>query len=407
MSTPHKPNIIFMRLMPPVIVWGGLEKLMLEWFERLDYTQCSATLIVQTGGGEIYTRYLKTKNLPVSVVEFPFRKNFQYTENFLGRLTKTLKLLNKLKPDQVVFFQGSFTDFDLSHVLPAHWTAKGNVYMHENLGAPEPSANSSKKYLGFIPGLGLWWLAERYLTPLRARFCKKVFVVSSEIKDRMVKLWHYPPGKVDVLYHGVDIQKFHPAITSRNAMRQQMGFTDSDLIIIAAARLSQEKCIDRAIEAFDQLSTKNQHIHLVIAGTGPYEKRLKELACTKSSANKIKFLGQVSNVNELYQMSDIYVLSSDNEGLSLAFLEALASGLVCVATKCTGTTEVIKDGINGFLVEKSLPGVFNGLQKAVNLGLKERNEIQRQAVEFVTQRFEINKNVREGLNVLNLPIKQS
>ena len=183
-------HYVFMRLMPPVIVWGGLEKLMLQWFERIDLTRCRATLVVSRGGGEIYSKYLKAKNLPVDVVEFPFRVNFRYTESFFSRIAKTFRLLKSLKPNQIMFFQGSFTDFDLSHILAAFLTAKGNVYMHENLGAPEPSVKSSKKYFGFLPGVGLWWYGERYLTPLRARFCKKIFVVSSEIKYRMVKFWH-------------------------------------------------------------------------------------------------------------------------------------------------------------------------------------------------------------------------
>lgn len=401
----NTPHYVFLRLVPPVIVWGGLEKLMLQWFERIDYTQCRATLVIATGGGDIYSKYIKSKNLPVDVIEFPFRVNFKYTENFFGRFVKTLQLLKKLKPDQVVFFQGSFSDFDLSHVLAAFFTAKGNVYMHENLGAPEPLVKSSKKYFKLISGVGLWWHAERYFNPWRARFCKKIFVVSSEIKDRMVKLWHYPAHKVDVLYHGVDIKVFCPSSEVKQTMRQRMGIPASDLVIIAAARLSQEKCLDRAIDAFDELCRQHSHLHLLIAGTGPYEERLKILAAGKPSKNKIKFLGQVSNVDELYQMSDIYVLSSDNEGLSLAFLEALASGLVCVATRCTGTTEVIDDGTNGFLVDKSTKEVLNGLRKALGLSEQERQAMSHNAVRFVHERFEIKRNIGQALSVLGIPAR--
>lgn len=396
-------HIVFMRLMPPVVIWGGLEKLMLEWFERLDFTRCRATLIVSTGGGDIYCQYIAAKKLPIDVVEFPFRKDFRYVDSFISRFMKTRALLKNLKPDQVVFFQGSFVDFDLSHVLAAHWTAKGQVYMHENLGAREPSVKSSKKYLGFIPGAGLWWYAERYFMPWRAYFCKKIYVVSSEIKDRMVNLWHYPADKLEVLYHGVDIKKFHPSGEVRERLRKSMGLPDSAIVIILAARLSQEKCIDRAIDAFDTLIPKYPDMRLIIAGTGPYEERLKALAQTKSSKDKMQFLGHVSNVDELYQMSNIYVLSSDNEGLSLAFLEALASGLVCVTTKCTGTTEVIQDGFNGFLVEKSAQGVLDGLQKVLALSVKQREEIARNSVTFVHERFEINRNVNQALTLLNMP----
>ncbi|MBL8013010.1 MAG: glycosyltransferase family 4 protein [Candidatus Omnitrophica bacterium] len=401
----QQPHFVFLRLMPPVVIWGGLEKLMLEWFERIDTSQCRATLIVSNQGGDIYRNHIKTKKLDIDVIEFPFRKDFRYTQGFWGRFRKVTDLLKPLKPTKVIFFQGSFTDFDLSHVLAANLLAGGEVFMHENLGAPEPSAKSSKKYFGVIPGVGLWWYAEKYFNPWRAKFCKKIYVVSAEIRQRMIDLWNYPMDKLEVLYHGVDTARFHPSESSRKKLRSVMGISESETVIIVAARLSQEKCIDRAIDAFDALITRFPNLQLLIAGTGPYEERLKTLAQQKASSARIKFLGQVNNVNELYQMSDIYVLSSDNEGLSLAFLEALGSGLVCVATRCTGTTEVIDDGRNGFLVEKSLDGVRSGLQKALSLSVQERHAMGHEAVSDVAQRFEIHRNVRNGLNKMGIPLK--
>jgi len=203
----------------------------------------------------------------------------------------------------------------------------------------------------------------------------------------------------------VDIKKFYPSKQLKQKMREQMGIPASDIVIIVAARLSQEKRIDRAIDAFDELCLKHPHTHLVIAGTGPYEERLKTLAAGKSFKDKIKFLGQASNVDELYQMSDVYVLSSDNEGLSLAFLEALASGLVCVVTRCTGTAEVIQNATNGFLVEKSMEGVLNGLQNVLGLSEWEREIISRNAVDCIADRFEIRRNVGQALAILGMPAR--
>lgn len=400
-----KNHYVFFRSLPPVMVWGGLEKLMLEWFERIDLSKCRVTLVVSTGWGELYEKHIRDNGLTVDVVEFPFRTDFKYTDGFLGRLFKTLGLLNSLKPNLVMFFQGSFTDFDLAHVMAAFMKAKGQVFMHENLGAPQPSVKSSRKYLGFIPGIALWWYYERYSMALRARFCKRIYVVSAEIRQRMIDLWRYPADKIEVMYHGVDVARFHPSVDVKGDMRASMGIARSDRVIILAARLSQEKCIDRAINAFDDLCREYSGLHLVIAGTGPYEERLRALAAGKSSRDKIKFLGQVTNVHEFYQMSDIYVLSSDNEGLSLAFLEALASGLVCVVTKCTGTTEVIEDGVNGFLVEKNSVGVLNGLRKALSLADEKSRHISRNAVHFVNERFEINRNVAGALSKFGIPLK--
>ncbi len=394
-----------MRLMPPSIVWGGLEKLMLEWFEHIDFNRCRVTLVVSTGGGAIYREHIKASHLPVEVIEFPFRVDFRYIDSFPERFAKTLKLLSAIKPTEVVFSQGSFFCFDLSHVLAANIAAGGNVYMHENLGCPAPSPKSSKKYLGFIPGIGLWWYAERYLTPMRARFCKKIFTVSREIRDRVIELWHYPPQKVEVLYHGADVTKYRPSAEIRQRMRQQLGISETDIVIILPARLSQEKCVDRAINAFNLLYQQHPNVRLLIAGTGPDEGKLKSLAAAKTSKDRITFLGFVTNLQEYYQMSDIYVLSSDNEGLSLAFMEAMASGLIAVSTRCTGSTEVIQNTINGFLVDKSVEGVYDGLRQAVTLDTVTRREISRKAVHFVKEHLELNRNIKRALKLLNIPQK--
>ena len=68
--------------------------------------------------------------------------------------------------------------------------------------------------------------------------------------------------------------------------------------------------------------------------------------------------------------ANYYVLPSDNEGLGLSLLEAMASGLICIATHCPGPAEIIKDGVNGFLVEKSTAGVTQGLKRAISLSPK-------------------------------------
>lgn len=206
--------------------------------------------------------------------------------------------------------------------MAASDATNGNVYMHENLGAPQPSQKAAKNFWVSFPASGLWWYAERYLTPLRAKFCKK-FTLSAEIRQRMIDLWRYPPAKVEVLYHGVDVARFRPSADTRERLRQSMGIGNQDTVIILAARLSQEKCIDRAIDAFDVLA-REIRLSSHHCGNRSLRRTVKNLAAAKTENSKIKFLGHVSNVQELYQMSDIYVLSDDNEGLSLAFLEALA-----------------------------------------------------------------------------------
>ena len=166
-STPV-PHFIFIRRLPDKLMWGGLEKVMMDWFERIDYDQCSVSLIVSKGGGDLYVQHIKALNLPIAVIEFPFRLDFRYIDNFFVRFITTFQLFRSLKPHQIIFSQGSFVDFDLAHVMAASWASGGNVYMHENSGTSAPLTKQKKYYFGFIPSLSLWWLTSLVTTDSNA-----------------------------------------------------------------------------------------------------------------------------------------------------------------------------------------------------------------------------------------------
>ncbi|MCK5083943.1 MAG: glycosyltransferase, partial [Candidatus Omnitrophica bacterium] len=97
-----------------------------------------------------------------------------------------------------------------------------------------------------------------------------------------------------------------------------------------------------------------------------------------------------------------YVLSSDIEGIATAALEAMASELVCVATKTPGPSEIIQDGVNGYLVEKNRAGVLNGLTKAVALSDKQRNEMASNARKFVLEKHTVIPYRNNAVELLGL-----
>src|SRR6185437_15886157 len=93
----------------------------------------------------------------------------------------------------------------------------------------------------------------------------------------------------------------------------------------------------------------------------------------------IRFLGYVADVCPMLRASDIYALPSDEEGFGLALAEAMACELICVATKTIGPSEIIEDGVNGFLTDLSYEGVLKGLDRALSLDIEERPAMGRRA----------------------------
>jgi glycosyltransferase involved in cell wall biosynthesis len=110
----------------------------------------------------------------------------------------------------------------------------------------------------------------------------------------------------------------------------------------------------------------------------------------------------VKDVCPILQGSDIYVLPSDEEGFGIALVEAMACDLVCVATKTVGPCEIIEDGRNGFLTERTYDGVLEGLHQALKLGRKERAALGSRARQRVLENFRVEESVAKGLAFMEI-----
>ncbi len=384
---------------PPKGEWGGMERLMLDWLERIDYESCHATIAVSPGWGGRFHQETVARNLPVRVVEFPFSLEVGPGRRFV----RIFLFLKRLRPTVTVFLQGWFWEFRLPDLIAANLLTGGRVFMHENLGADAPIPKTSRKYFGLIPGFALWWYHQIGMSSGRALLTKKIITVSQGLKDRMVELWKYPSNKIQVIYHGVDTARLSHSGELRERMRQEHGIKSEEKMIMMLCRLTKQKRVDRALEAFAAISKESPQVRMTIIGGGPQEQELKRLAATYSLNGTVRFLGHVDHPKIYLTMSDIYLLTSDNEGLSLSLMEAMACGLICVSTDCPGSGEAIENGVNGFLTEMSPSGVRAGLKKALTLTLEQRIQMGELARKTALEKFEINQNIQRIFEVFGIP----
>mgnify|MGYP000075575808 CR=1 FL=1 len=105
------------------------------------------------------------------------------------------------------------------------------------------------------------------------------------------------------------------------------------------------------IRAFAQVKEKEKNTKLIIVGEGELRRELEEIIEKYDLKNYVSMLGQCNNVQERLNASDVFVQSSDYEGLPISGLEAMACGLPIISTKAGGTVDIVKNGINGFLVD--------------------------------------------------------
>ncbi|MGX5659701.1 glycosyltransferase family 4 protein [Castellaniella ginsengisoli] len=121
--------------------------------------------------------------------------------------------------------------------------------------------------------------------------------------------------------------------------------------LLAVGRLHPVKGFDGLLRAFAQLAAPFPDWDLVILGEGDQRGELEALRDELGLGGRVSLPGRVGNMAAWYGASDLYVLSSQAEGLSNTLIEAMACGLPCVATDCdTGPREIIREGLDGVLV---------------------------------------------------------
>lgn len=144
--------------------------------------------------------------------------------------------------------------------------------------------------------------------------------------------------------NGVDIARFHPACADP--------FLDERAqVVVCVARLCYQKGIDILLQAWRLVQQESPQARLILVGSGPLQTQLESLAHALGIANSIEFAGTQSDVLAQLHRGGIAVLPSRFEGMPNAVLEAMACGLPCVATRVSGSEDIISHGINGLLVE--------------------------------------------------------
>ena len=132
--------------------------------------------------------------------------------------------------------------------------------------------------------------------------------------------------------------------------------------VTTALLLVKQKNQSLLIRSFAKFHDLFPEYTLTIYGEGPLRTELQELAISLGLSSEISFPGNLEKVHNAIMDAEMFVLSSDFEGLSNALLECMTMGIACISTRCEGSTDVIRDGENGLLVET---GDEEGLKTAM------------------------------------------
>ncbi len=158
------------------------------------------------------------------------------------------------------------------------------------------------------------------------------------------------PDKIIVYHSAIDCSQFF--------FREREMPEGETVQLVSVCRLIEKKGTDVAIRAMARVAKNCPNVHFTIVGQGPLEDFLKQLVKKLNISDKVTFFGwgtqedvvKVLDKSHIFLLPSITALNGDKEGIPNALKEAMAMGLITVATRHAGNPELIDDGISGFLV---------------------------------------------------------
>ena len=170
------------------------------------------------------------------------------------------------------------------------------------------------------------------------------------------------PDKVSVIHNGVDLERLYPETDPgvREQWRRTWGLPADALVIGGIGRLHYQKNFPLFLEVAAEVSARFPQAVFIIAGDGPERASLEDLSRKLGIASKVRFLGFVKELRELYLVMDLLLFPSLFEGTPLTILGALAMGLPVVASHVDGIAETLTDGEDALLVHPKDRELFVG-----------------------------------------------
>ncbi len=199
------------------------------------------------------------------------------------------------------------------------------------------------------------------------RRADRVVAPSSEIRSALLRIG-VEPGRIRFIPYGIEVERYHPVAAAEKArLRRALALPAEGLLVTFTGRLARSKGLLTLVRAWDELVRARPGLHLVIVGSagGTFdacEEELRTYVRERGLQDGVTLTGEVENVHEYLQASDLFVFPSEYESFGLAIVEALACGLPAVLTRVGVAAEHVVDGESGVLVD---PGDADGLRQGL------------------------------------------
>jgi L-malate glycosyltransferase len=236
----------------------------------------------------------------------------------------------------------------------------------------------------------------------------QVIAVSGEVA-RSIKT-HYTKEKpnVQVVLNGTDTDKFSPHQSFASDVRMALAIPAHATVIGIACVFRAQKRLDVWLEIASLLHAKHPDLHFLVVGDGVLHNQVHQQARALGTEKYVHFTGLKTDTRPFLKAMDIFMMSSEFEGLPVALLEAMSMGCMPACTDAGGIAEVITDNLNGILVPVHVPLQLVDRISTMLADPDRINRLKKAAHETVVQRFSMCSMVNQLETIYNsLTIKPS
>lgn len=357
-----KINIILLRssLRRSKVLFGA-ETIILTIAERIDKTKFNPLIVVFKGEDEEIPPLAleaKQKKIPVEIIilkgKFDFFSIFKLRRIILKNNIDILHS-HEYKSDIIAFIATRFTSVKL--ITTTHgWL----------------SINPKVKFYEFLDSIVI-------------RFFNKIVAVSNAMEKELLKI-KIPSSKTSVIETALDFSYLQLDLKKSN-LREELGFDSNAVLIGTIGRLSLERGHIYFLRAAKEIIKIFPNVIFLIAGDGYLKESLVSEAKKMGIKDKVFFLGFRKDISNILSAIDIFVFPSLRESFGIALVEAMAVGKPVVATRMGISSEIIKDGETGIMIE---PKNSDSIREAVIKLLRDENlrvKIGASAKRLVVERF--------------------
>lgn len=194
------------------------------------------------------------------------------------------------------------------------------------------------------------WLIYYPIEMIMAKFTDVITTINREDYELANRKFnaevHYISGV------GIDPAKFDIAMTNteKKKLRESLGLSQTDFVLLYPAELNKNKNQTMMIDAMEQIIVEHPDVHLLLPGKDSLNGFHESLVKERKLERNIHFLGYRKDIPQLLKITNISVSTSRREGLPVNIMEAMYLGLPTVVTDCRGNRDLIKDKVNGYVV---------------------------------------------------------